>query len=811
MKKKVILPLLAVLTLGACAGTDGDSSMGSSLGQSSSTSQSVSSSFESSLEDSSLEESASSEESNSSEIVEQSSSLEQSSSFEDVSSSTVINKYTIQVEHGEGSGIYDEGSEVTITADEPDEGYEFVKWIDSETTLDFATENPYTFFATKDLSLEAVYAKKQFTLTVTGGTINGGDYASGIFEWDDEVSVTAEERSGHRFVAWQDESGKEVSQDKTYTFRIKEDVTLFAVFDEVVAMPSSVAELEGVLAKSIQLEHEISSVVAQKTGAYDTSNNMNYTTTFYDGGVYATGTKKATYSNYEFVEYKGLYNNDTQYIEVLDFQTYSTSYDKLTRLDIVDEVTDDEKEITLADAKEKYEVYGLAKIVVEYLSSQLKEENLDGDLVAIATEDDGFKVTLCGHEIVKTIYHVYQLDLEFAYDGFIQKITFEDKNYVKSSMYDDDAGALKPDATPRNVEVTTYTAVKGEREAVPDDLNLSQYFIASYDVQISITYGSTMYVTAESNRIPLGASWYKSSMTMINVLPETAMESKDLEYVSSSDTSVIDVDPTSPNYKLAALGVGNTTLTFKSAGGLVKTLEVSVELFAPKTITISAPNKIDKDQKVELSATVSPTNADTRLTWSVDNEELAKIVVEGDKVYLQGQNNGGGMVVVTATSETQDLEGNNVFATKSIYVSPGELSVEDLRVALLGKWVSSTTSSSRFEITFNDDGTYSLIDNYRLASKVTNTGNFELTTTKDEDFVIFDDVTCNNERGDVFHPEGYVVSTSNRTYDKEANNLSGEIADLHFIIEKDGSGLVMHFKCPGKDSSSMSFQMYKEV
>ncbi len=57
----------------------------------------------------------------------------------------------------------------------------------------------------------------------------------------------------------------------------------------------------------------------------------------------------------------------------------------------------------------------------------------------------------------------------------------------------------------------------------------------------------------------------------------------------------------------------------------------------------------------------------------------------------------------------------------------------------------------------------------------------------------------------------YVVSTSNRTYDKDANNLSGEIADLHFIIEKDGSGLVMHFKCPGKDSSTMSFQMYKEV
>ena len=94
MKKKVILPLLAVLTLGACAGTDGDSSMGSSLGQSSSTSQSVSSSFESSLEESSskdssleetsVEESASSEESSSSQEEETSSQTSDSSVTSDI-------------------------------------------------------------------------------------------------------------------------------------------------------------------------------------------------------------------------------------------------------------------------------------------------------------------------------------------------------------------------------------------------------------------------------------------------------------------------------------------------------------------------------------------------------------------------------------------------------------------------------------------------------------------------------------------------------------------------------------------------------
>ncbi len=90
MKKKVILPLLAVLTLGACAGTDGDSSISStsSLGQSSSTSQSVSSSSESSLEESSLEDSSLEESSVEESSVEESASSEETSSSQEEESSS---------------------------------------------------------------------------------------------------------------------------------------------------------------------------------------------------------------------------------------------------------------------------------------------------------------------------------------------------------------------------------------------------------------------------------------------------------------------------------------------------------------------------------------------------------------------------------------------------------------------------------------------------------------------------------------------------------------------------------------------------
>ncbi len=54
-------------------------------------------------------------------------------------------------------------------------------------------------------------------------------------------------------------------------------------------------------------------------------------------------------------------------------------------------------------------------------------------------------------------------------------------------------------------------------------------------------------------------------------------------------------------------------------------------------------------------------------------------------------------------------------------------------------------------------------------------------------------------------------STSDRVYDKEVNKLSGEIVDLHFIIEKDGSGLTMHFKAPEKGSTTQSFKLTKEA
>ena len=70
---------------------------------------------------------------------------------------------TATAEHGivTGSGTYTHGAEVTLIAT-PDIGYEFTQWSNG------VTENPYTFFVTEDIALEAQF--KHSTATETENT-----------------------------------------------------------------------------------------------------------------------------------------------------------------------------------------------------------------------------------------------------------------------------------------------------------------------------------------------------------------------------------------------------------------------------------------------------------------------------------------------------------------------------------------------------------------------------------------------------------------------------------------------------------------
>ena len=67
---------------------------------------------------------------------------------------SIVNQYTLTLsaENGtvSGSGTFDYGTELTITAT-PADGYEFTKWSDDN------TDNPRTIILVKDLFLEAYF------------------------------------------------------------------------------------------------------------------------------------------------------------------------------------------------------------------------------------------------------------------------------------------------------------------------------------------------------------------------------------------------------------------------------------------------------------------------------------------------------------------------------------------------------------------------------------------------------------------------------------------------------------------------------
>ena len=138
-----------------------------------------------------------------------------------------VSSYNLTVTGGTGGGVFIQGASVTITANAPATGKKFSGWtIDGISGLD-TTKTSLTFnMPANAVTATANYEDIEYTITVNGGT-GGGTYKQG-----DEVTVTAEDKEGKEFVGWQDESGKIVSTQKEYTFVVKDEMVLTAVYQD---------------------------------------------------------------------------------------------------------------------------------------------------------------------------------------------------------------------------------------------------------------------------------------------------------------------------------------------------------------------------------------------------------------------------------------------------------------------------------------------------------------------------------------------------------------------------------------------------
>ena len=116
-----------------------------------------------------------------------------------------FNQYNLTVQadtsiHGycNGSGSYNYLSERTISVN-ANYGYHFTQWNDGN------TDNPRVITLTQDTTFTAMFAKNQYTLTVSANDATLGSVAgSGTYEYLDTVAILATAVEHYHFVRWDD-------------------------------------------------------------------------------------------------------------------------------------------------------------------------------------------------------------------------------------------------------------------------------------------------------------------------------------------------------------------------------------------------------------------------------------------------------------------------------------------------------------------------------------------------------------------------------------------------------------------------------
>jgi len=135
-----------------------------------------------------------------------------------------------------GTGTYNYGEEVTITAT-PDEGYRFVGFIVGSETI---TDNPYTFNATENLTIEVSFELiPNYMVTIAANPAEAAtfDVENGEVAENTELTITATMTEGYRFLNWtvngevQDETGLSLTVTVTEAMDI---VANFELIPEIV-------------------------------------------------------------------------------------------------------------------------------------------------------------------------------------------------------------------------------------------------------------------------------------------------------------------------------------------------------------------------------------------------------------------------------------------------------------------------------------------------------------------------------------------------------------------------------------------------
>lgn len=149
------------------------------------------------------------------------------------------------------------------------------------------------------------------------------------------------------------------------------------------------------------------------------------------------------------------------------------------------------------------------------------------------------------------------------------------------------------------------------------------YFVDPSSASMVLTQGQTGYI-------------------MYATVPESAAATAVMEW-SSSDTNIAEVF----NGQVTAIAPGNTVITVK-CGSVSATLDVQVVPIPVTSFSVPKSMNAYMDMPTPVKLTVEPAEANAAsLEWKSDNPEIAEVVIESGKAFVNAKKEGGCKISVT--------------------------------------------------------------------------------------------------------------------------------------------------------------------
>lgn len=149
------------------------------------------------------------------------------------------------------------------------------------------------------------------------------------------------------------------------------------------------------------------------------------------------------------------------------------------------------------------------------------------------------------------------------------------------------------------------------------------YFVDPASASMVLTQGQTGYI-------------------MCATVPESAAATAVMEW-SSSDTNIAEVF----NGQVTAIAPGNTVITVK-CGNVSATLDVQVVPIPVTSFSVPKSMNAYMDMPTPVKLTLEPAEANAAsLLWESDNPEIAEVVIESGKAFVNAKKEGGCKITVT--------------------------------------------------------------------------------------------------------------------------------------------------------------------